>query len=532
MFGNVSGSWLDGAFFNVLRYVDGMHLFFMSQVRILAKICFALSFGISCVKLAMGATELNKVLTQAFMSVATYFIMIFLFPHIMLNMQKIVSELAYGAVFSQGFKVNLESKYGREDDYFKYLNEIGTDKSGNTIWTVNREGSDSHKALNLQITHRETGLISLNKIFQMIIATFKALWKSLDVKNVFDFFKHFPDFLMVIVIGLAYLWALSVAIVQYAMVVVQYAFLYGMGVLFIPLMLWEGSKHAFGKLCGSIFNIGVRMLVVQTTLYLAVMANIDILKNMYILSAGNTDFMQGLEFYLSIAFMVVFIKLFVDQAPKIADFLCGGQPNINFGDFARAAASGAAAGGAALGVGGSMVKGAATVGAATAGVLGAAGGAARTAFNNEKAQGGGVVSSLGMGLGSFAKSIGQSSKQGGANILDKGIGAVTHAPQSVKNLGQLMRHGIDPSSPLPQEGTGPASGGPANKGWPGGGAITEGDRLMQSKNISDRVKGMGELYKEKRAQGGGYSGLGGRFKALKSSIGEFHQANKKAAPGF
>jgi hypothetical protein len=538
MFGNVSGSWLDGAFFNVLRYVDGMHLFFMSQVRILAKICFALSFGISCVKLAMGATELNKALTQAFMSVATYFIMIFLFPHIMINMQKIVSELAYGAVFSQGFKVSLESKYGREDDYFEYLNEIGTDKNGNTIWTVNGEGSESRKALNLQITHKETGIISLNKVFQMIIITFKALWKSLDVKNVFDFFKHFPDFLMVIAIGLAYLWALSVAIVQYAMTVVQYAFLYGMGVLFIPLMLWEGSKHAFGKLCGSIFNIGVRMLVVQTTLYLAVMANIDILKNMYILSAGNTDLMQGLEFYLSIAFMVVFIKLFVDQAPKIADFLCGGQPNINFGDFARAAASGAAAGKAALGVGGSMVKGAAATGAATAGILGAAGGAARSAFNNEKAQGGGVAGSLGAGMASFGKSIGQSAKQGGANILDKGIEAVTNAPQSVKNFGQLMQHGINPSSPLPPERTGPAPGGPAGKGGAGNGAggetegITEGERLMQSKNISERVKGMGELYREKRAQGGGYSGLGGRFKALKSSIGEFHQANKKAAPGI
>jgi type IV secretory pathway TrbL component len=540
MFGNISGAWLDGAFFNVLRYVDGMHLFFMKQVRIIAMICFALSFGISCVKMLMGATELNKVLTQAFMSIATYFIMIFLFPHIMITMQKIVSELAYGAVFSQGFSVKLESKYGKEEDYFRYLNEIGTDKNGNTIWTVKGEGDDARKALNLQITHKETGIISLNKVFQMIIATFKALWKSLDVNNVFDFFKHFPDFLMVIVIGLAYLWALSVAIVQYAMVIVQYTFLYGMGVLFIPLMLWEGSKHAFEKLCGSIFNLGVKLLVVQTTLYLAVMANIDILKNMFILSSGKTDFMQGLEFYLSIAFMVIFIKLFVDQAPAIADFLCGGQPSLGFGEFARAAASGAAAGAAALGAGGSMVKGAATTGAAVAGAVGAAGGAARTAAAAEKAQGGNTVGSFGAGLASFGKSIGQSARQGGANILDKSIDAVTNAPQSARNLGQLMKHGIDPSIPLSQEGEGGgfAPGKAGSKSWAGNDTgtgqhdLSEGERLMQSKNISERVKGMGELYREKRGQGGEYSGLGGRAKALKSSVGEFHEANKKAAPGI
>ena len=544
MFGTVSGTWLDGAFFNVLRYIDGMHFFFMKQARIIAMICFALSFGISCVKMVMGATELNKMLTQMFMSVATYFIMIFLFPHIMINMQTIISELAHGAVFSQGFSVKIEKKYGKEDDFFNYLNDIGSDEKGNTIWTVKDEGGegDTRKALDLQITHRETGLISLNKVFQMIIATFKALWKSLNVNNVFDFFKHFPDFLMVIIIGLAYLWALSTALVQYTVVVVQYTFLYGMGVLFIPLMLWEGSKHAFEKLCGSIFNIGVRLLVVQVTLYLAAMTNIDILKNMYILSAGKTDFMQAMEFYLSIAFMVIFIKLFVDQAPAIAEFLCGGQPRLSFGEFAQAAASGAAAGMASARAGGSMVKGAATTGAAVAGALGAAGGSARSAANLERAQGGSFGDSFKSGMASFGKSIGQSAKQGGANILDKGIGAVTNAPQTAKNLGQLMKYGIQPASSLSQEGIGLA---PEKPGWrnDAGNASgetgkgekdgrTEGERLMQSKNISERVKGMGELYREKRAQGGEYSGLGGRFKALRSSVGEFHEANKKAAPGI
>jgi hypothetical protein len=454
MFGNVEGSWLDGAFFNVLRYVDGMHSFFMTQVRILAMICFALSFGISCIKIVMGATEINKVLTQAFMSIMTYFIMIFAFPHIMIGMQTIISGLAHGAVFSQDFSVKFDSKYGKESDFYKYLNDIGTDGKGNTIWAIKDGSNGTGRTLDLQITNKETGIISLNKVFQMIIATFKALWKSLNVNNVFDFFKHFPDFLMVIVIGLAYLWVLSVAIVQYAMVVVQYAFLYGMGALFIPLMLWEGSKHAFEKLCGSIFNIGVRLLVVQITLYLAVMSNIDILKNMYILSSGKVDFLLGLEFYLSIAFMVVFVKLFVDQSSTIADFLCGGPPKIGFGEFARAAVSGAAAGMTAANVGGSMIKGAATTGVAAAGALAAAGGAAGTASSAEKARGGGALDRLQAGLGSFAKSIGRSAVQGGANILDKGIDTATNAPQSAKDLGRLMSYGMNPSSPLSWEAIG------------------------------------------------------------------------------
>jgi hypothetical protein len=451
--------------------------------------------------------------------------MIFMFPLIMINMQKIVSGLAYGAVFTQGLNTKFDAKYGKEEDYLAYLNKIGSDKSGNTIWSVS-EGENGRKALNLQITHKETGLISLNKVFQMVIVTFKAMWGSLNINGIGDFFKHIPDFLMIIIISLMYLWSLAVAIVNYAMVVVQYVFLYGMGALFIPMMLWEGSKHAFTSLCGSIFKIGIKLLVVQISLYLVTMANMDILKNMFVLSDGKADFLQSMEFYLSIAFMVVFIKLFVDQAPAIADFLSGGQPSLNFGDFARAAASGAAAGAMALGAGKSMAKGAASTGAALAGAVGAAGGAARTAVGLHKGDGLGIQ--LLSGVANFGKSIGQSAKQGGANVLDKGISAISNAPQSARNFGQFMQHGIDPSNPYPREAKGGSSYG---NNAPDDGK-SNGQRMMESKNVSERVQGMGEMYKENRAKGGEYSGLGGRIKALKSSVGEFHKANKEAAPGY
>jgi hypothetical protein len=239
--------------------------------------------------------------------------------------------------------------------------------------------------------------------------------------------------------------------------------------------------------------------------------------------------MQTIEFYLSTAFMVIFIKLFVDQASSIAEFLCGGQPSLSFADFAKAAASGAAAGMAAIGAGNSMAKGALTTGAALAGGLGAAGSAARTAMGTEKEMGGGLGKQLLSGAANFGRSLGQSAKQGGANILDKGIDAVKNAPQTAQKLGNLMSYGMNPSGSL-SDIYGPEK---ENKGGnnPKEGGKTNGEQLMNSKNISDRVQGMGELYKEKRARGGEYSGLNGGFKALKSSIGEFHAANKKAAPG-
>jgi hypothetical protein len=165
-----------------------------------------------------------------------------------------------------------------------------------------------------------------------------------------------------------------------------------------------------------------------------------------------------------------------------------------------------------------------------------------TASGAEKARGGGALDRLQAGLGSFGRSIGKSTVQGGANILDKGIDAAANAPQSAKGLGQLMNYGMNPSSPLSGEAIGLGSDRGrverneknderSSKDTPED-KLTNGERLMQSRNISDRVQGIGEMYNEKRYLGGGYSGLSGRFKALRSSIGEFHKANKKAAPGF
>jgi hypothetical protein len=540
MFSELQGQWLDGVFFNILRYIDNMQGYFLEQARIVAMICFALSVGISCVKMAMGGGELNKELTKTFMGVVTYFILIWAFPLIMVGMNKIVGELAYGATMGQGINSSsaYDGKYGSADGFFEYMNKIGKDKDNNTLWAIRGTSGTPQKVFEFHITNTETGLISMNRVFQMILITFRAMWSSLNVKNLFDFFVHIGDVILVVMVALVYVWAIVMAIIQYAMTMIQFMFLYAVGVIFIPMSLWEGSKHAFESMVGGIFKIGIRLLIVMITLYLVVLGNVDILKNMYILSSGELDVVQRIEFYLTVFFMAMFFKLFVDQAPSIADFLSGGSPKLSFGEFAQAAASvGAGAVMAAKAGGGAMsagAKGAAMAGSAVV----AAGQNAGAAAAAEKGAGTGIMGQLGARTQGFATSLGKSAVQGAANVADKGIDALSNAPSAMKAGLKNMRYGLSPAGPLSAEGIGRAPGFSRSGGGGGSGGGNgspdakqqEADRLMQSKNMSDRMNGIGANYAALRSQGGQYSGLGGSFKALSSSIGKFQQSNRDAAP--
>jgi type IV secretory pathway VirB6-like protein len=520
-----------------------MQGYFLEQARTVAMICFALSLGISCVKMAMGGSELNKELTKTFMAVVTYFILIWAFPLIMYHMNKIVSELAYGATIGQGIgKVgSYDGKYGSAEGFYKYLNEIGQVGS-NSLWMVRGDPGSPQKVFQFNITYVDTGLISVNKVFQIVLVTFKAMWTSLNVKNLFDFFAHIGDVVLIILIALVYVWALVMAIIQYAMTMVQFMFLYSVGVVFIPMSLWEGSKHAFESLVGSIFKIGIRILIVMITLYLTVLGTVDILKNMYILSGGSLDVQQRLEFYISIFFMSVFFKLFVDQAPSIADFLSGGSPRLSFGEFAQAAASVGAGAAMAATAGKGIVSGAAktALGAGSAAVGGAQ--SAMGAAAAERGAGTGVGGQIGAGLQAFGSSIGQSALQGAGGVIDKGI---SNAGTNAQSLASHMRYGLSPTGPISQEGIGRAPR-PPGLGGRGGGGEDEGskstsggeeknqkesERLFKSNSMSERMGGMTARYNELRKEGDQYSGLSGRVRAIRSSIGAYHEANRDKAPG-
>jgi type IV secretion system protein TrbL len=385
----------------------------------------------------------------------------------------------------------------------------------------------------LKVIDEQTRLLSFNQVGKTILITLKAIWGNLSIEmgwaNVIGALSHL---IFAVFVSLMYMWTMIMAVVNYIGSIIEFGFLYSVGILFIPMMLWEGSKQQFKAVVGGMFNITVHLLVKTLVIFLCLFVNIKILRNcfelanfQYSTNKGSPTFLGRLEFYFSVFFLTLIIKMITDQSSTIAGFLCGGSPKLSFGEFAQAAASAGAAGMVAAGAGKAIAGGAAKTGMAFAGgagnVLNGAMGAAKTV----KADGG----KLGAQMGAFAKSAGigglKSLVGGAASMADKGIDMIAKAPSKVDNLGRMMRYGVHPAAPLSAEGIGIAPrmgrGRGSGGGGSGGNSGKSAEQLLQSNNAFDRLDGYKQRVQDYRASGGKdgeYSGFGGRFKSMSDAF--------------
>jgi len=538
VFDGLSGVWLDGIFFKLMRYVEGLFGFYHSQVGIIAKICFALSLGIGSVKMVMGGTELNKLLSQMFVAVVTFMVMLTVFPQLMIQMNNIVQKFAYYSVMSQNIDRKWDSQFGTKEEFVKWITDAGKNKKNDkSIWASNATGDNAREAvqdfLNMNVVVKNTGLISINKLLQIMLATVKILFMQLKNFCTFPgFFYNIIDFLIILLAVVILVYGAIRGIIEYASCMLYWCFTYGVGVLFIPFMIWEGTKHAFEKLCGSIFKIGIRLLITATSLYLLLLINLDILRHMFLLSSIVTrkeyEIMQGLEYYVTIIFMAVFAAYIMQNSQGIAEFLCGGQPRIGFNEFAGAVNTAAAAKNTLGAAAGGAAK---LVGGAAGHTIGGIGNIVAAAQN---AQGAKEAEKL---AGSDEKTQNRAAMQGFATSMLRGaVGQVGSIGGSLKRGGKSLGGTLAGNAMAGIGGTLPPKNGHGGHDRDGNGSDVNGyemkdaegkrksDRQLESQNAHERLKGAA-----RKAFENYQSGLGIRD-SLKSGVGALAQANRNAVP--
>jgi len=538
VFSNVNGVWLDGIFFKLMRYVEGLFGFYHSQVGIIAKICFALSLGIGAVKMVMGGTELNKLLSQMFVAVVTFMVMLAVFPQLMIQMNNIVQSFAYNSVMSQNIDRKWDSQFGTREEFVSWVTNAGKNKMNNkSIWASDSTGDDAKQAvqdfMNMNVVVKDTGLISINKLCQIMLATLKILFVQLQHFSGFpDFFFHVADFLIVLLAAIILVYGGIRGIIEYASCMMYWCFTYGIGVLFIPFMIWDGTKHAFEKLCGSIFNIGIRLLITVTSLYLLLLINLDILRHMFMLSNIVTkkeyEIMQGIEYYITIIFMAVFAAYIMQNSQGIAEFLCGGQPRIGFNEFAGAMNTAAAAKNTL----GEVAGGAAKLAGGAAGAV--AGGVGNIVAAAQNAQGAKEAEKM---AGSDEKTQNRAARQGFATSMLRGaVSQVSSIGGSLKRGGKSTASSLAGNAMAGIGGTPPPHHGHGGHGRDGNGGDVKGyeakdaegkkksDRQLESKDPQERIKGAARKALENYKNGMSIRD------SLKSGVNSLAQANRNAVP--
>jgi type IV secretion system protein TrbL len=252
---------------------------------------------------------------------------------------------------------------------------------------------------------KETMAISENMTEQQEERAWYSPFKYTPIGN-FSLTDIF-NFILTCLCCLGIILAAIFALMQYIMCIFEYTIITSIGIVFVPTLLFDGTKDMANKIMPALLGLSIKLLVMTLCMFFAFHLFIGLAFNQI---GENTTI--NFDVFAYVAFTILIAFVVTQNGPQIAVTLLTGNPQLSMGELVQAAATVAAAGHVAGKVagtaGGISASGAGKLfgGAAnTAGFMSEVGHAAGKAFKTAKADGhsGGSAAALAAGaVGSVA----------------------------------------------------------------------------------------------------------------------------------
>lgn len=168
-------------------------------------------------------------------------------------------------------------------------------------------------------------------------------------------FSRIPQMIMCFFCCIVLILATVFAEIQYTMTILEYTIVVGIGAIFIPLMLFDGTKDIPKKLIPVFISFLVKIIVITICVMFVYYLIIENCVNTIADDGGMNWTAVG-----EIVFEAALCYILTQNAPKIAQTILTGQPQLSMGE---------------------ALQGAGTTAATIGGMKAVASGAARTAYN-------------------------------------------------------------------------------------------------------------------------------------------------------
>ena len=161
-------------------------------------------------------------------------------------------------------------------------------------------------------------------------------------KHIGHFFSMFPQLIELIFCQLVLIVAIVFAMIQYVMTIIEYVIVVSIAAIFLPLMLFDGTKDIPKKFIPVMISFMVKIIVMLICMYFV----------MYLLTQHTMNIITeswGVNLWAvcEVFFIATLCYVLTQNAPKIAQTILTGQPQLSMGE-ALAGAGTALATGAAM----------------------------------------------------------------------------------------------------------------------------------------------------------------------------------------
>lgn len=145
-------------------------------------------------------------------------------------------------------------------------------------------------------------------------------------------FAHVPTMIMTMFCCIVLVFCGIFACIQYVMTILEYTIVVGIGAFFIPFILFDGTKELPKKLIPVFTGFLIKMIVITICMffvfYLFIQETVDIMTD-----NGGMNWVT----FVTVIFTCVIGFVLTQNAPKIAQTLLTGQPQLSMGELVTAA---------------------------------------------------------------------------------------------------------------------------------------------------------------------------------------------------
>lgn len=251
-----------------------------------------------------------------------------------------------------------------------------------------------------------------------------------DHKSMKEILWALPQWILTAFCCVVIVLAVTFAVIQYTMSIVEYAAVSGIAALFLPLLLFEGTKDIPKKFVAVFTSFFIKLIVITICMFFSF--NLIVVSTMETIS----DY-TGMNWvtFAGVLFNSVLTFVLTSNAPKIAQTILTGQPQLSMGEFVAGLTTAGMVAGAQAHVLNKGVKDTYKAGNATGKAIHKASGAAEAASNLSSsmtiANGGSdklaKANGIKAGFSAFGKSVASdvgggiksSLKNAGSGIVDR-----------------------------------------------------------------------------------------------------------------
>ena len=323
-------TWLDTPFHDMMARAIKIMNYFLVQTKFIAGIILLVSLVMCAIRMATTGKGVKDEIVKTLTAIILYVIVSTNYIPMLQGINKIIYSWSYASTYNTAVDTMLKTMENNSGFWADRAAQNG-DMFNDIIKQKKDDNNVTTYYIDLQMAG--SGYLSPNACMRIILLVVEQIQYKMDhmARSAYPFTWVPKDLGQWLLMGISMIWVVfcgCCAAIQYFCTALEFPIIMGVGVIFLPGMIWNGTKFLTEKLVGAFLGFFIKFLFVTIGFMLSMSGFLDMAMRSY---SGTIDM------FVYTIFVTLFYAMITMNGPKLAQTLLTGQPQMSMGEWMQAA---------------------------------------------------------------------------------------------------------------------------------------------------------------------------------------------------